>query len=386
MFTLAEDKSARTSDRFGRMRVEMTNISKANVCPYLGKEIPGYQALGLDAKKIYNLWRHPDELKKAAQTFDMVPVLDEHIATDAARPQKDYIAGTTGTGTVFEYPYLKTPMAIWVGDSIDGVTSRKKRELSPGYGYRPDMTPGVTPDGVAYDGIMRDIMGNHVAIVKEGRTGPDVMVADEKPLELVPMKREAVTKAIVAVLTGVALSPEQQLAVDTALDAAMCSAEKAAKKAVMDESPDDYEDDPGKPGEKRRKAKPAPQAHDAKVLTQADVDAAVKLAVDAALAKGKTDAEAAACAAREAERALAAARSDVSEIAGDCAALDSAEAVYRYALEQERVAGAKEIHASALPALWASVKAAKAAKTIATDSVTRSAKPDAVAAVAAIGF
>lgn len=356
----------------------MTNISKANVCPYLGREIPGYQALGLDAQKVYNLWRHPDELAKAAHTFDMVPVLDEHIVTDAKRPQKDYIAGTTGTGTVFEAPYLKTPMAIWVGDSIDGVTSQKKRELSPGYGYRPDMTPGVTPDGVAYDGIMRDIMGNHVAIVKEGRTGPDVMVADEKPIlpEPVPMKREAVTKAIVAVLTGVALTPEQQIAVDTALDAAMCTAEKAAKKAVMDESPDDYEDDPAKPGEKKRKAKAPPQAHDANIkFTQADVDAAVKLAVDAAVVTART-----------AEKGLADARADVAEIAGDCAALDSAEAVYRYALEQEKVAGAKDIHVSALPALWASVKAAKSAKTIATDAATKAAKPDAVAAVAAIGF
>jgi len=194
MFELAEDRSVRSLDRFGRMKLEMTNISKANVCPYLGKEIPGYQALGLDGSKIYQLWRHPDELAKAATTFDMVPVLDEHIVTNAKNPQKEYIAGTTGTGTVFDGTYLKTPMSIWVGDDVEGVTSQRKRQLSPGYGYTPDMTPGVTPDGVAYDGIMRHIIGNHVAIVKEGRTGPDVMVADENGIfhpRFIPMSKRA---------------------------------------------------------------------------------------------------------------------------------------------------------------------------------------------------
>jgi len=39
------------------------------------------------------------------------------------------------------------------------------------------MTPG-SYENERYDGVMRDIVGNHVALVKEGRAGPDVVVGD----------------------------------------------------------------------------------------------------------------------------------------------------------------------------------------------------------------
>lgn len=376
MSKLALDKSLRTSDRFGRMRVKMTNISKANVCPYLGREIPGYKALGLDAATIYRMWRHPDELAKAAHTFDMVPVLDEHIVVDAANPEKDFVAGTTGSGTVFEYPYLKVPMAFWVGDSIDEVKTKRKRELSPGYTYTPDMTAGQTPEGLTYDGVMRNITGNHIAIVKEGRTGPDVMVADEQPedfKEFVPMKRHAIAKALAVFLKADA----DQTALDAALDTAVGACEfeagamatKAANKAAYDADPESWEDDPEKPGEKRRKAGGAkkhmacdsPEFKDA--VTAAVTEATTGMVTKADADKLATDAVTAALAA---QASLTAARADVADVVGECA-LDSAEAVYRFALESQKVAGAKDIHVSALPALWASVKSGKD-KTVALDS------------------
>jgi hypothetical protein len=39
----------------------------------------------------------------------------------------------------------------------------------------------VTADGEAFDGVMRDIVGNHVAIVWQARGGPGLRVADRKP-------------------------------------------------------------------------------------------------------------------------------------------------------------------------------------------------------------
>lgn len=381
----------RSHDPFGRMKVEWTNISKANVCPYLGREIPGWQQLGLDSDRIYKMWRHPDELKKAAPSFDMVPILDEHVVVDAAHPEKESVAGTTGTGTRFVFPYLQTPMAIWVADSIGDVKSKRKRELSPGYGYKPDMTSGVTPEGVAYDGVMRHIVGNHVALVREGRTGPDVMVADELPPEISPMKRSDVTPLLVAAMAGVVLTADQTVALDAALDAAMCTAEqKAAAKAKeamdakdMEDNPDSWEDDPAKKGSKRKKTKIAKDAVVAVVvppvekgttdmITKAE---ATKLATDAA--------DAAVKAALAAQAALFAARKDVEEVVG-AVTLDSAEAVYRHALKAEKVDGHETIHESALPAVWAQVRKSKGVSTkIATDAALA---PDAASAVAAIGF
>ena len=42
------------------------------------------------------------------------------------------------------------------------------------------MTPG-TYEGEHFDGVMRNLRFNHVALVREGRAGPDVVVQDENP-------------------------------------------------------------------------------------------------------------------------------------------------------------------------------------------------------------
>ena len=67
------------------MHVEVSNISKAIVNPYLGKEIPKYKELGLDPGRIYQLLRDPAELKKAESTFNInLPLLDQHVGVNAA--------------------------------------------------------------------------------------------------------------------------------------------------------------------------------------------------------------------------------------------------------------------------------------------------------------
>lgn len=170
--------SVRDVDLDGRMHVGVSNISKANVCPYRGKEIPGYEELGLDEDEIYHLYRDPDELARAAPSFNRVQLLKRHIPVSADDHKPYDVIGTTGSDASFEYPYLRNSLTIWAQDAIDDVKSGEKRELSCGYHYIPDMTPGVSPEGEAYDGVMRNIVGNHVAIVEEGRAGADVVVGD----------------------------------------------------------------------------------------------------------------------------------------------------------------------------------------------------------------
>jgi len=170
-------RSARTYDANGHLHVETTNISKANVCPYMGREIPGWQQLGLDANKTYRLLRHPDELKKAAGTFNNKQLLIEHVPVSADDHKPNKTVGSTGTDAVFDGTYLRNSLVVWSRDAIDAIENGQQKELSCAYRYTPDMTPG-TYKGEAYDGVMRDISANHVALVKEGRAGPDVMVGD----------------------------------------------------------------------------------------------------------------------------------------------------------------------------------------------------------------
>lgn len=184
-----DKKSVRTFDKDGRMRVEMANISKANICEYHGSEIPDCEGLGLDPDKTYRLLRDPKELEASAPTFNGVQLLVKHIPVKAGDHQPDSIVGTTGTETVFNDPYLQTPLVVWAQEGIDLIESEEQKELSSAYHYRADMTPGSFK-GEPYDGVMRDIVGNHVALVKEGRAGSDVVVGDEALSKSPPKLKE----------------------------------------------------------------------------------------------------------------------------------------------------------------------------------------------------
>lgn len=185
-----DKKTVRTVNKFGHMQVEMSNISKAAVNPYYGREIPNGVALGLEPDRIYYLLRDPEELRKAAHTFNNLPILSKHIPVTAEKPSQELIVGTTGTDAVFDEPYLRNSLAVWTADAIAGIETDQQRQLSSAYSYEADMTPGSYA-GVKYDGIMRNIVGNHVALVEEGRAGPDVIVGDSKLLEIPKMKLTA---------------------------------------------------------------------------------------------------------------------------------------------------------------------------------------------------
>lgn len=186
MLLIAMDKarSVRSFDADGRLHVAVSNISKANICEYAGKEIPGWRNLGLDPNRVYRLLRHPDELAKGIATFNNLPILSEHIPVTAIGEDSHMpglVVGSTGTDAAIDGPYLTNSLVIWAKPSIDGIVNDEKRELSSAYRYIADMTPGNF-EGVDYDGVMRDIVGNHVALVFEGRAGSDVVVGDEQPM------------------------------------------------------------------------------------------------------------------------------------------------------------------------------------------------------------
>jgi hypothetical protein len=164
---IALDKNTvRRYDQDGRLHVETSNISKANVCPYFGREIPRWKELGLDPDKLYQLYRDPQELAQAAPTFNNLPVLSEHVPVTAEAHKPELVVGSTGTDATFEHPYLCNSLVLWAKPAIEGVESEGKRELSSAYYYDADMVAGQLEDGTRYDGVMRHIRGNHVALVE----------------------------------------------------------------------------------------------------------------------------------------------------------------------------------------------------------------------------
>lgn len=174
---LAMDRGARSKDPLnGWLHVKDCRISKANVCPYMGKEIPDSEALGLNPDQVYYLYRDAAALRKAAESFERVPLVIVHQGVTADQPNKHIIIGAV-SNVRWQAPYLVADLTVWDGQGIEAIESERQAELSPGYHYRPEMNAGVI-DGERFDGRMLDIVANHLCIVDTGRTGPDVMVND----------------------------------------------------------------------------------------------------------------------------------------------------------------------------------------------------------------
>ena len=178
MERLAFDRaSVRTFDKDGHLHIARANISKANVCPYLAEEIPGWRELGLQPGKTYRLYRDPVEVEKAAPTAAGKPILITHQPVTAQDYPAGKVIGAIDGDVEWRSPYLTAPLTIWPKAAIDLIESEKQRELSLGYRYTCDLTP-CNVNGERADGVMRNIVINHLALVQEGRAGKDCYVAD----------------------------------------------------------------------------------------------------------------------------------------------------------------------------------------------------------------
>lgn len=355
--SIAQDRSLRSYDQDGRLHVESSNISKATVNPYYGSEIPNYQQLGLEPKKVYYLLRDPEELEKAAPTFNNLPLLSKHIPVSADEPQKEVIAGTTGSDTVFEDGYLKCSLAVWDAEAIAGIESGEQVELSSAYHYTADMTAGEF-EGRHYDGVMRDIVGNHVALVDVGRAGRDVVVSDADPFcERKTMKLKAGAKARIQAAVQPLLAQDAELSPDELLqvigsltnevqtaedDGEDLPPENVENVGTDEDEPEDGENNPApaepeEPAEDEEPEKPedgAPKPAQDAAISKMAMDAAIKRAVEAE---------------RKRSQALATAQREVAHIVGDVA-MDNAADVYKFALEQSGI-DVTGVHPSAYRAM-----------------------------------
>ncbi len=415
MFTLAFDFATnRHMDADGRLHVASSHISKAQVSDYMGQEIPDYDELGLDPNKIYRMLRDPKELQKAAPTFNNLPILSKHVPVTADEPRKDLVIGSLGSDVEFVYPYLDASTCIWYSPEIAAIESDVKREWSCSYRYDADMSPGIF-EGNEYDGVMRNIQGNHLALVEAGRAGADVYVADSKPLSMKApaMKMTKLGKALTVALQ--AASPK--LAADSALPILVGKADKKLNKSEVtkklvamdaDMSPEkldaiidailDIEESPVamepatdvEPG-KIDGDEPRDTAQDSgneklveflksKGMSEDDISAACGMvgggsgqgadAYDAEEFEKKAEEKmkGAMDALRAEFRALDKAKQDVRSVVGDVVAMDSAEQVYRFALDHLKVDHKEVKEVSGLRALLSVASDKKTTPRVAHDA------------------
>jgi hypothetical protein len=378
----AFDKSVRAVDADGRLHVATTRISKANVCEYYGQEIPNWQGLGLEADKLYRMYRDPQELEKGAATFARLPVLSEHVPVTVESPRPDLVVGAIGSDVDFDGTYLNADISVWDKTAIAGIETDTVRELSCAYRYIPVMEAGTTPDGEAYDGRMTSIQGNHLALVEVGRAGSDVIVADSAPTNFnkelaMPKTRKEVARDKLIAMDST-LNPEQAdkiidavLGVEDNPEPQQTNAAMVEEDQMVDTTPTPAADE--SPADKLRAILAGKV--DEETLNAAlgcvsapaqDEDAPYEPKLPTAQDEDQEDetdkkVEAAMDSLRAEFKQLAQAERDVRPVVGDVIGMDSAADVYTFALKHMNVDTHGLTDTKALQALFKVASAQKPA-------------------------
>lgn len=210
----------------------------------IGVQDYGARELGIEGtNRTIRLYRPPEEVFKPASygTFERQTLTNDHPSTSDGVTASNYQSVTSGdvhdVAPAGDDINLGANLYIKAANTIEMVVTYDKNQLSCGYSFDLDMTPGVSPDGQAYDGIMRDIVGNHVAIVWQARGGPGLRVADNKGRKGHTMRTLVIDGISIDIEDNTQASIIEKMANDakakvTAADAAVVAAGTEAKTKI----------------------------------------------------------------------------------------------------------------------------------------------------------
>lgn len=163
--------------RNGSLVLQARAARGGNVQDYLGSEV------GKPGMPVVRVYRDADEVfhKDSLKTFAHKAVTLGHPAEPVtSRTWKDVARGHTGDEVLRDGEFVKIPMLVADQAAIDAVRGGT-RELSMGYQCDLEFKAGVSPTGEAYDARQVHITIDHVAIVPQGRAGPDCRIGDQRP-------------------------------------------------------------------------------------------------------------------------------------------------------------------------------------------------------------
>jgi len=353
--------TARHKDSNGHLIVDRTCITKAAINPYRGQEIPNWQALGLDPNKVYMLLRCPTELQRALPTFQGLQLLERHTPVSSEEPEKDSTVGSIGTVVEMDGDNVYSSLRVYDQNAIDLIESEKLNQLSAGYAYTADMTGGEW-NGEHYDGVMRNIHGNHVALVERGRIGKDAIIADEMPNEI----EEFLMSKKIALKKGSLSKLQEQLGMDSAEELKKTIiavvGQLAHDEDKEEKEAEDEDDEKKSDAEDEEVIEVAEDEDDDKKSDAEDEDDKddKKQAMDAAMIESNAVAK---------MKGIFSALKDVEPLVGELAmdGFDSEHDVYAYAVKQkgENTAG---VNTAGLKLAVKHLKAGSQSKQIAQDS------------------
>jgi len=181
--------------------VAPAKINRTGIQVYLARE------LGLDGgDKPVRLYRPPEEVfrKETLDSFEDQTTTDDHPVDDVNSENWSKLAKGDVRDVCADGEFTAARIIV-KDETAKQKVKDGKAELSCGYSFDLDMTPGTTARGERYDGVQRNIIGNHVAIVDRGRAGSGVRIADRQPERNAPMKTERLTIAPIKIGDKVAI-------------------------------------------------------------------------------------------------------------------------------------------------------------------------------------
>ena len=256
-------------------------ISKSGVFQYLGANI----SPDLIPDKIYNVWRPESELNNpdTIKSFKLSPWIPYHemLGEGFTAAENVGVEGTTGENVRYEGNTLYANLKLF-GESLKAAIKNGLQELSCGFRCDWEVASGVAPSGEKYDAIQRNIRGNHLASVQQGRMGSDVRVALDRAVFALDGidfdKDEGDRMTLEEIAAAITKQGEQLTAITTAMDGIkteVAEVKTAQDKADEEKKKDDEEGDE-KDADKGKEKSGAMDASDLSAAITSAVEAAVK--------------------------------------------------------------------------------------------------------------
>lgn len=198
----AYDRAAitqRVKDKDGYLHVPGLIAASDNVQPYLAGEL-GLK--GTDPKRVVRVYRPKAEIDKSAPAWDGMPVTLGHPTRMVDAKLWRTVARGEATRTKATDEGLESELVVKDAAAIDAIEKDKTQELSCAYDFHLTMQSGVSPRGQAYDAVAADLIPNHIAIVRMGRS----RTPDGKPCRVADSSKETHMRILVfdAMLLGAA--------------------------------------------------------------------------------------------------------------------------------------------------------------------------------------
>lgn len=163
--------------------VTEARFARSGIYEYAGRD------LGKPEMDVVRVYRSDEEVfnQDAMASFAHKPITNDHPSgnVSAATWKRDAVGFSDGR-VARDGDFVVIPLMVADQKAIADVDDGK-HELSAGYACDIEFIDGQTESGEKFDAVMRNIRGNHIAIVDKGRAGSECRIGDSFVREIEDM-------------------------------------------------------------------------------------------------------------------------------------------------------------------------------------------------------